>query len=173
MRIGGIAGIGTTDASADISLQKSSYHVGEGIKVTIDMNNSTCAKPVKSYKFKLKRTIKCLGRKQIALLTSEEYLITVKEPGCEAKVKDTKEYVLEIPSIDQNFGKTEFLHPELRQLVKMFSDTTESSLFAIEYQVDVFIKHKSKVEFGMGNMVSFPVKIYQNQTNIAHIAQKS
>ena len=80
---------------------------------------------------------------------------------------------MEIPEVDQSFGKTETLHPELRQLVKMFTDTTTTSLFDISYYIDIFIKHKSKVEFGMGNSVTFPVNIYQKQTNIAHIAQKA
>ena len=87
--------------------------------------------------------------------------MTIKEPGCDAKVKDTKVYSLEIPEVDSQYGKTESLHPELRQLVKMFTDTTTTSLFDISYYIDIFIKHKSKVEFGMGNMVTFPVHIYQ------------
>jgi hypothetical protein len=63
MKIGGIAGIGTTEAKAKINIEKRDFQVGEGIKVTIAMDNSTCAKPVKSYKFKLRRVIKCFGRK--------------------------------------------------------------------------------------------------------------
>ena len=124
MKVGGIAGIGTTEAKAQVKIAKRDHHVGEGIKVTIDMDNSTCAKPVKSYKFKLRRVIKCFGRKQAVILENEEYLITIKEPGCDAKKKDTKVYSLEIPVVDQSFGKTDGLHPELRQLVKMFTDTT-------------------------------------------------
>lgn len=55
----------------------------------------------------------------------------------------------------------------------MFADSSITSLFEINYFIDVFIKHKSKVEFGMGNLVTFPINIYQQRNNIAHIAQKS
>ena len=168
--IGGIAGIGTTKAQADISVEKLEFQVGENIKVHIDMNNSACAKPVKSFKYKLRRNIKCFSRKNDPKLEKDEYLIEIKEEGCDAKVNHSKDYNLEIPVADQKFGKTESLHPELRHLVKMFSDSTVTSLFEINYFLDVFIKHKSKVEFGMGNYVSFPIKIYQKQTNIAHMA---
>lgn len=137
------------------------------------MDNSECAKPVKSYKFKLRRTIKCYNRKHALMLEKDEYLLEIKEEGCDAKIKHTKDYVLEIPSADTKFGKTESLHPELRHLVKMFSDSTTTSLFEINYFLDVFVKHKSKVEFGMGNFVSFPIEIYQKRTNIAHMAQKA
>ena len=114
MKVGGIAGIGATDASAKVSLQKTDFHVGEGINVHIEMDNTACSKPVKSYKFKLRRVIKCLGRKQAVHLEKEEYLITIKEPGCEPKMQDTKDYTLEIPVNDKSYGKTDTLHPELR-----------------------------------------------------------
>ena len=166
-------GIGTTTASAKIKLEKSSFHAGEGAAVHIEMDNSTCAKPVKSYKFKLRRVIKCFSKQKVPALTKEEFLIEIKEPGCDRQVKHTKDYTLELPRVDKSFGRTESLHPELRQLVKMFSDSTTSPLFEINYFLDVFIKHQSKLEFGMGNFVTFPIKIYQNETNISLAAQKS
>ena len=100
MTIGGIAGIGSTQASAEISVEKLEHHVGDGIRVHIEMNNSECAKPVKSYKFKLRRNIKCYNRKHNLLLEKEEYLIEIKEEGCEAKKTHTKDYSLEIPTAD-------------------------------------------------------------------------
>ena len=51
------------------------------------------------------------------------------------------------------------LHPELRHMVKMFTDSCENTLFKVEYQLDVFIKHQSKLEFGMGNNVSFNIEV--------------
>ena len=39
-------------------------------------------------------------------------------------------------------------------------------LFRLEYRLDVFIKHQSKTEFGMGNFVSFPIKLKQHRWNL-------
>ena len=44
-------------------------------------------------------------------------------------------------------------------MVKMFTDTCENTLFKIEYQLECFVKHQSKLEFGMGNSVTFPIEI--------------
>mmetsp|Transcript_13142 Transcript_13142/g.17819 ORF Transcript_13142/g.17819 Transcript_13142/m.17819 type:complete len:184 (-) Transcript_13142:447-998(-) len=44
-------------------------------------------------------------------------------------------------------------------MTTMFSETVENSLFKIEYGVEVFVKHQSKLEFGMGNSVTFPVVV--------------
>lgn len=43
----------------------------------------------------------------------------------------------------------------LQQLSSTHCDET----FRIEYRLDVFVKHQSKTEFGMGNFVSFPIRI--------------
>ena len=64
------------------------------------MKNKDCAKPVKSFKFKLKRQIKCYNRKRVCLLTREEYLIEIKEEGCEARVDFDKDFNFEIPGAD-------------------------------------------------------------------------
>ena len=41
----------------------------------------------------------------------------------------------------------------------MFSESCENAMFRIEYSLEVFIKHNSKMEFGMGNSVVFPVQV--------------
>ena len=115
MRVGGIAGLGSTEASAKITLDRNKVHVGDKVNVRIEMNNKDCAKPVKSFKFKLKRVIKCFNRKRICQLEKEEYLIEIKEEdGCEAKVIHQKDYAFDVPTVDQKFGKLDTLHPELR-----------------------------------------------------------
>ena len=38
-------------------------------------------------------------------------------------------------------------------MVKMLAGSMDTPLFKIEYQLDVFVKHQSKLEFGMGNSV--------------------
>lgn len=72
---------------------------------------------------------------------------------------------------DKQYGTVDNLHPELRQLVKMFSSSVDNSLFLIEYVLDIFIKHQSKLEFGMGNSVSFPIQVHQEKTALSFIAQ--
>ena len=42
----------------------------------------------------------------------------------------------------------------------MLSDSVNNSMFKIEYSIQVFIKHKSKLEFGMGNSVIFPIEVH-------------
>ena len=57
-------------------------------------------------------------------------------------------------------------------MVKMLAGTTETPLFSIEYQLDVFIKHQSKLEFGMGNSVFFPIDVKHNQVDLAFVGTK-
>ena len=100
MTIGGIAGLGSTKAMAEVDIEKLDYQVGENIKVRIDMDNSACAKPVKSFKYKLRRNIKCIVKKGDPSLEKDEYLIEIKDGECEAKKSTVKEYNLEIPIAD-------------------------------------------------------------------------
>ena len=64
------------------------------------------------------------------------------------------------------------MHSELRHMVKMFTDTSDTSLFKVEYSLHVFVKHQSKLEFGMGNFVSFPIEIYHEQQNLPWVSTK-
>ena len=64
------------------------------------------------------------------------------------------------------------LHPELRHMVKMFTDSTENSLFKIEYVLDVFVKHQSKLEFGMGNMESFVIDVKSQAQDLPWVGPK-
>lgn len=41
----------------------------------------------------------------------------------------------------------------------MFTDSVSNSLFNVEYELHIFVKHQSKMEFGMGNSVIFPIEI--------------
>lgn len=59
MKIGGFAGLGSSEAKSAISLDKTRFQPGEKIKVLIDMDNTNCKKPVKSYKIKLQRKVQC------------------------------------------------------------------------------------------------------------------
>ena len=91
--VGGMAGLGASEASAVISLDKNRFAPGEQIRVDIDMDNSTCKKAVKSYKCKLQRKISCLAGKlgvSKPLLTTEEYLYMKKFEGCAEKTRDLR-----------------------------------------------------------------------------------
>ena len=91
MKIGGVAGLGSSEATAVISLEKHRFAPGEKVKVHIDMDNSTCKKAVKSYKVKLMRKISCLAGKlgvTKPLLAEENYLDAKKYDGCAEKVRD-------------------------------------------------------------------------------------
>ena len=57
-------------------------------------------------------------------------------------------------------------------MVRMFSDSVDNSLFKIEYELDVFVKHKSKTEFGMGSKVNFPIEIKSNEQDLPWVGEK-
>lgn len=139
------------------------------------MDNSKCKKPVKSYKLKMKRIVECLsGKKGVGrpLLVDEEYILALKFDGCAENVRDTRTIEFQVPLTDKNYGQTNNLHPELRHMVKMFSDSISNTLFKVSYVLDVFVKHQSKLEFGMGNNVSFPINVQSQEQNLPWVATK-
>ncbi len=174
-KIGGIAGLGSSENTTVISLEKTKFSPGENIKVTFDCDNSQCKKAVKSFKAKLLRKISCFSGKKGAKAPSfqaEEYLVTKKFDGIPEKVKEKKVVEFQIPVADKSAGTVDNLHPELRHMVKMFSDSTENALFKIEYVLDVFVKHQSKLEFGMGNQESFTIDIKSQVQDLPWVASK-
>ena len=56
-------------------------------------------------------------------------------------------------------------------MVNMFSDSVDNSLFKIEYELDVFVKHQSKMEFGMGSKVTFPIEIKSAEQVLPGVAE--
>lgn len=71
-KVGGIAGLGTSEAKADISLTKIAFKAGEIMVVNVQMNNKKCKKPVKSFKIKMKRKIECLANSSNILWSQVE-----------------------------------------------------------------------------------------------------
>ena len=51
-------------------------------------------------------------------------------------------------------------------MVTMLSDSADNSLFKIEYELHVFVKHKSKLVRGMGSKVNFPIEIKSSQRDL-------
>jgi len=92
-KVGGIAGLGSSEARSVISLNTERYAPGDKIKINVDVDNTKCKKAVKNYKIKLKRNITCLsGQKGVGkpLLREEEWIVALKFDGCAEKTRDTK-----------------------------------------------------------------------------------
>jgi len=51
------------------------------------------------------------------------------------------------------------MHPDLQYITTMFSESVSNEIFSIEYSLEVYIKHKSKLELGVGNCVTFPITV--------------
>lgn len=162
VRVGGVAGIGSSQAKSVISLEKLRFMPGERIRVKIEHDNSECKKPVKSFKLKLLRKVMCFsGKKTLAkpVFFLEEYLMQKKFDGCAERVRENRTIEFELPVAEKTVGNTNSLHPNLRPLVKLFSNSADNALFTIAYEIQVFVKHLSKLEFGMGNFVTFPIEV--------------
>ena len=76
VKVAGVAGLGAASVSAHISIAKDTFHPGDLINITVDIDNSKCSKKVKSYKFKLARRYECFNGNglKIPIFVKEEYL---------------------------------------------------------------------------------------------------
>lgn len=147
-------------------MDKLKFSANENIQIKIDMDNSKCKKPVKSFKVKLLRKITCLSGKSKAIAAKgdvrfqiEEYVLEKKHDGCAEKVRENRTIDFLLPAMEKK-AQVDQLHPDLRHMARILADTSSNSLFKVEYVLDVFVKHLSKMEFGMGNKVSYPIQIY-------------
>ena len=151
MKIGGLK-LGkkflASESKAVISLEKESYAPGEKIKVHFDVDNSKCRKAVKNFKIKLKKIIHIfngLKSHDKPLFTDEKLISALKYPGCPKKSTETRTVEFEVPLFDAKIGSVEKYHPDQRHMVKMLCDSTDNTLFKIEYVLDIFIKHLAPV----------------------------
>ena len=64
------------------------------------------------------------------------------------------------------------LHPELRLLAQMMTESITTNIFKIEYGVDIYVKHQSKTEFGQGNFVTFPIEVRKIEIDLPWAPQK-
>ena len=55
----------------------------------------------------------------------------------------------------------------------MFSTSIHGELFHISYHLDVFVKHSSWNEYGMGNYVTFPITIVSPEKDIPFMKAKA
>jgi len=146
---------------AMISLIKDEFCVGEAIPITFDIDNSQCGRDVKSLKIKFMREVVTMMETGM-IIPVREYLEEIKIPcDVKGKTKASKKIVYNIPATikPEKLGNTDGLPPHMVDLAKTLSVSQYRPLFQIKYKLDLFIKHKSKTEFGQGNAVSFPIVI--------------
>ena len=164
LEISGVLGIGSSKADAAIWLEKSRFAPGEEVRVHIDMNNKGCKKPLKWFKTYLKRVVTFYSGKAnettLAIEDEEEEIFHKKhDPNVGANEQKETIIKFKLPLRDHNFGSTKGMHTDLQHMVSMMSLSCENSLFRVHYVLDVYVKHQSKLEWGRGNLVSFPITI--------------
>ena len=66
-----------------------------------------------------------------------------------------------IPLTDNEHGTSfELSH----QMARFFSETTSNKFFSIQYELEIYVKHDSITERGLGRVVRFPINInFQSQ----------
>jgi len=64
-----------------------------------------------------------------------------KFDGCAEKVRDSRTIEFQVPMVDPARSTVDSLHPELREMVKMLAGTIDTTLFKIDYVLDVYVKH--------------------------------
>ena len=84
-KVGGVAGLGSSQAKAEIILPKRTYRAGEVMTINIDMDNSKCKKKVKNFKIKMRRKVECLQKGGIVIWKKDEEIGGEKYPGVAAK----------------------------------------------------------------------------------------
>ena len=141
-KVGGYFGVNMTSSKTEFFLQKSVIEPGTDLHVQINANNSSCNNSIKSFKFKLWRraTYKFNGN----YIETGEYLSNIKLPGCKPKEAVKREYSIPMPLYDRGYdtdGST------------TLCNSTNSSLFSVEYMLRCFVKHQSIFEIGQGHCV--------------------
>ena len=106
------------------------------------------------------------------LLTDEEWISTQKYDGCPKMSKETITVEFEIPLKDEKIGSVKKYHPEQRHMVKMFCVSADNTLFKIEYVLDIFVKHKSKLEFGRGEQANFNITVKSEEQDLSWVATR-
>ena len=128
--------------------------------VNVLMDNSKCKKKVKNFKIKLKRHIECLYKNGSIIWSQDEEICGQKYAGVAEKAPaEQKALEFTIPKLERDFGAAQFhiLQPGFDQMT--LASSTETPMFRIEYSLQVFVKHDSKLEFGQGNFVDFSFEI--------------
>jgi len=158
--------MGKSESTTEFTFEKNEFFPGEKANVRVVCDNSGCSKAVKSFKFKVHRAYKAFSHKKEHYSHAENYLSAIKEAGCGAKSKVDKVFKISIPNHDPVREQYFETHPDEMQSLKDFSCSMQGGLFSVTYNLRVFVKHDSWNEFGEGNCLMLPIKIWQNPVNI-------
>lgn len=101
--VGGMCGMGTSEAVSTITFEKNEYYLGEKAIVKVAIDNSNCGKAVQGIKFKLHRHYSSKDRDGWQSVGSK-YLCTVKAEGCQAGQKVERTVEIDIPTEDLDEG---------------------------------------------------------------------
>ena len=88
------------------------------------------------------------------------------------KIRSHKVIEFQVPKLDKDIGNVKALHPDLRNITSMMSVSTANKLFRIQYQLEVYVKHQSKLEFGQGNFVTFDIIVRGQGEPVEFLKQK-
>lgn len=176
MKVGGF-GLRTTESKAKIWLEKKSFTPGEKMRVHINVDNTKCKKATEKIKTKLIRKCSVFNGKEGGelnpVLVQQEYVDIKKHPMVIAgKTQEHKFIEYELPKVDKDNGVIKTLHPDLRSLTGMLTFSATNPLFKIEYMLEIYLKHQSKLEFGQGNSVIIPIIIRGQGEYIDILANK-
>lgn len=97
-KVGGVFGFEQTRSATNFIVQTQFVQPGGELPVKIECDNSQCKSAVKSFKFKLFRTVSFMidnNPKQ-----SHEILYQVKLPGADKKTSVVREHTIEIPRLE-------------------------------------------------------------------------
>ena len=158
--------MGTSEAESEIIFDKNEYYLGEKAMVKVIVDNSKCAKDIKSIKFKLHRHYVAKDAEGWQSVGSK-YLATFKENGCKSGDKMEKIVEVPIPMQDEcDNAALDKLTSDEKVMLKAFSMSVSGKLIQIAYTLKCFVKHDSWNEYGEGKVVSLPIKIVQPPTTI-------
>jgi hypothetical protein len=179
IKVGGIAGIGSSKVYATFTIPKSRFSAGDQVDIKVDMDNRASSKDVKKYKFKLWRHWKIYsannenGKGKKLIKQGMKYVTTYKSDlnCCKAKqIEKDRICSFTLPTQDNKDGiirklsrtetpcyleATQGLRNALTWSTQEFYEGKENSpgihkVFKIEYALHVFVKHDSWSSFGVG-----------------------
>lgn len=128
---------------------------------------------MKSYKAKLHRSIAVYAADDKTIVYEREGYIRAQKFAVDVKAREQKFSHIFFKLPDQERADDidkEGQNPVLQANAKNFSPSHYEGIFTIHYSLDVFVKHKSVTEFGMGNSVKFDIKIKQSSMEIPSLS---
>lgn len=161
-QVGGFFGFGQTSCVTEITFDRNEYYLGEDAKVHFACDNSRCSKAVRGFKMKLHRKYTATDPRTKQKSCFGDYCAIAKFPGCPANKKIKRTLQLRIPISEKSIDLDNVKHVEdERKLLESLTTSVEGKLFKVKYSLLFFVKHDAWNEFGEGNCIKMPVKIWQ------------